>query len=263
MTAPSSALSFGRGSVGSLSMLFTDRDGLVVFADRSFAQLAHHIQDRFGLRGPLYKVLGIGQELADELMAHIRAEGMVAGWRVEARTRTGELVPMWSASVATYDESQQFIGADLVITDLTGGPHANILLTNHIDALTVHLQQTMAESRAVHHQTYIQAYMGAQLNLLQVLLARLAGPEIRDAMEAQLARQCRSASWPLMVQGGELAFSRANASFQVYGEFQRMAIAYAASVLGRKIVAREMAILDSQLDTATLELVTQLGLRMS
>jgi len=252
----------GNPSLGSLSLLFTDSQGNVVFADRNFARLVHHLHDRFTLRGPLHKVLGIGKDSADEMLANVKTNGLVTGHTVEAHTRSGALKPMWGASVATYDEKSDFIGADLIISNEVGGPHANVLFTNHIDVLTVHIQQTMAESRTVHRQTYIQAYMGAQLNVLQVLLARLAGPLIRDVMEAQLARQCENASWPMSVKDGELTFTRPNAPFQVYGDFQRMAIDYATGVVGRKVVSRELAILDSQLDPGTLDLVTQLGLRM-
>lgn len=262
MTFLSSAPTMGQIPLSGLSMLFTDSQGMVVFADRNFARLAHHMHERFDLRGPLHKVLGIGKDYADDMLANVKANGLFTGRTVEAHTRSGELLPMWSTSVATYDDQSEFIGADLIISNTISGPHANILLTNHIDVLTVHVQQTMAESRSVHHQTYIQAYMGAQFTVLQVLLARMAGPLLRDVLEAQLVRQCETANWPLAVREGELTFTRTNAPFQVYGEFQKMAVSYAASVVGRKVVTKELAILDSQLDPGTLELVTDLGLRL-
>lgn len=249
-------------AASALGMLFTDSQGMVVFADRNFARLAHYAQELFYLRGPLHKVLGIDKEFADELLANVRTNGSYAGRAVEARTRSGALLPMWGASVATYDDRSDFIGADLIITSETGGPNANIAITNHIDVLTLHLQQSMAESREVHHQTYIQAYMSAQLNVMGVLLARMAGPMIRDVLEAQLVKQIEKSSWPMTIRDGELVFTRSNAPFQIYGEFQGFALAYTASVLGRKLVARELAILDAQLDPSTLTVVNQLGLRI-
>ncbi len=262
MSTFSSAVPLNQPSAGMLSLLFTDSQGMVIFADRNFARLAHYLAEGFGLSGPLHSVLGIGQELADEMFSNVKSNGMFLGRAVDAHTRSGSLLPMWGMSVASYDDHSGFIGADLIISDMASGPHPNILLTSHIDVLTLHLQQTMAQSRTIHHQTYIQAYMSAQFNVLEVLLARMAGPMIREVMEATLNSQIARSTWPLKIKDGELEFTRSNAPFGIYGAFQSMAISYATSVVGRRVVAKELAILDSQLDPATFDLVTQLGLRM-
>lgn len=246
-----------------LALLFTNAHGMVVYADRSFSRLTHCAAEGFDLRGPLHTLLGVSEAVTENLLQRVNQAGHFTGRLLHARTQSGSLLPIWGMSVASYDDREGYIGADILLSSAIDGPQVQARVVTHSDFLNVYLQQTMAFARARHDKTFLQAYMAAQFNVLQVLLVRMAGSEIRDAMERILAGNSRKNNWPISIEHGELAFGKASSPFGVYGAFQKIAVSYAASIVGRRVIAQELDLLDRQLDQSTLALVTQLGLRIA
>jgi hypothetical protein len=107
----------------------------------------------------------------------------------------------------------------------------------------------------------MQAYVIAQVDMLQVLLARMGGPEMRGTFERILNESARKNQIWAGMQHGYLEFTQKSMEFGVYRTLLLAAVGYAVSAIGQHMVAQEMQAVDRSVDPGMLELLTQMNLR--
>jgi hypothetical protein len=248
------------------AILCTNASGNVIFADANFARLAHQDVSRLRVTKtlhPLHDVLGIAQETAAGLLAEISAFDHFDTQRIKLRTRTGSLIPAWGKGIAIHNQTGAFVGADIVLTENTQKSELLLDIADHAGVLGLYTAQLMDEARIRHDKTYLQVYLTAQIDGLQLLLLRMAGIELRNALEAFLNKEAYTKNWPIVLREGEIIFARQFTPFNThYGEVLRAAASFTADVVSRRMVMDEMNSIDRHLDPHTLTAISDIGLRI-
>ena len=75
-------------------------------------------------------------------------------------------------------------------------------------------------------------------------------------------RVANSLALQIAMMNGHLEFERKDVNMQGYREFINTVVGYATDVLGKQVVKKEMLIVDRFVGAGTLELITQMDLRI-
>jgi hypothetical protein len=110
-------------------------------------------------------------------------------------------------------------------------------------------------------QTYAQVYVRAQIGGLHILLARMGGPRISEALNALLYKMIMQHAWPMRIEAGQIAFDEQEIDASAYLILLTEVVRYAANVIGRRMVIQELQAVDGQMDPDIIEVVHPLGLR--
>jgi hypothetical protein len=247
-----------RTNTAAVALLFTDADGQILFADNHFAKLVEYDDARSLIGQPLDQVMGIERYLVSHFLQNLKEIGYVHNWTLELRTRLGVPILTHCAAVATYDEREIFIGADLALALYDDYRPIEITLTNHKDALNTRIRQMQAE--APDSRTLLELYTAVQISALQVLLARMAGPRISKAQDAKISKLIAQKQWPLAMIDGELTFQHDNINPDICYSLLLETVRYAAGIVGRRIVMREMRTVDEQMDEQSRRIAEEAGL---
>jgi hypothetical protein len=106
----------------------------------------------------------------------------------------------------------------------------------------------------------MQLYFASQLNALYILLIRMAGPRVYQVLETNLNRKAEQNGWPILIGRGHVVFGNSVQADACRALLSEVA-AYAANVLGRRMVEREMRAVDEQLTAGSVAVAHELGLR--
>jgi hypothetical protein len=242
-----------------LAMIFTNARGEVVFVGRNFYRLTKGLPDESALGKPLHALLGVDGRSVDQLMQSLSATGFVGHWPLDLKTVTGSLNRIKGAGIAAYDSQQTFIGADVLLTPPMFDPRLNAPVLRHADVLNMYLQQALVEARELKTRTFLQVYVVAQIDTLQVLLARMGGPEICRSLEHVVNETAQKNGIPIVMQRGYLEFLQRPMGL-TYGMLLQAVVHYAVNVLGRQLVAQEMRAINQMVDPHLLAFLTQLDL---
>jgi hypothetical protein len=101
----------------------------------------------------------------------------------------------------------------------------------------------------------------AVMTSLQVLLARLAGPGIREGLESLVDEMAVANGWPVRIQESQIITTSESVSAGTYEALLKEALSYAADVVGRRLLAYEIQNVYGQLSPQVLEVAGESGLR--
>jgi hypothetical protein len=252
-TAPLSALAF----------VFTNAQGRIVFADRNFLGLAKREPNRPTLGETLQTALGIDAQSMAHLMQDVAQMTYFARRPLSIKTSTGTLSSLWGAGAAVYDQQNSFIGADILLAIPSSESRPPFPPLIHAEVLNSYLQQSLSEARIHRTKTFFQVYVNVQIDALQVLLARMGGPEMRNTLEHVVNAAATAHGIPIVMRDGHLEFfSKTAMFFNSYGALLRAALDYAVNAVGKRMVGQEIQAINRQIDPGLREFVTQLDLRM-
>jgi hypothetical protein len=246
-----------------LAILFTNAGGRVIFANRNYLRLTKQPAARVVAGERLEALLPIESRSASTMMSAIDHTGFLGRLAISIRTTTGSLFPAALSGVAAHDENGEFIGVDFLLDEpIVATPNRlNIPTPKHTDVLGTYVKEVFTEASQLQTKTFMQAYVVAQVDILQVLLARMGGPEMRQALERILNTFALKDSIPAHMQDGYLGFTQKSMHFGIYHALLNAAVGYATSAVGRHIVKQEMRTVDRYVDPGLLELLTQMDLR--
>ncbi len=249
--------------LSSLAFVFTNAQGRIVFADRNFLGLAKREPGRPAIGESLNAALGIDADSAAALLRGAAQHKFFDRRPLSVRTSTGSLNGLWGAGVAVYDQQGGFIGADIVLALPSTESKPTFPRLEHAEVLNSYLQQSLAEARLHKTKTFFQVYVNVQIDALQVLLARMGGPEMRNTLEQVINQAAKSHGVPVVMQDGHVEFGIQSAMFfNSYGTLLRAAISYAVDAVGKRMVGQEIQAINRQIDPGLREFVTQLDLHM-
>ena len=167
--------------------------------------------------------------------------------------------------LSAIDENGNFLGMDLVLKK-PGKPEgmadAAMNFTTHSDVIEAYVEMEMNSRNPVQPRTFTQSYLVVQFNILQIMLARIVGPASRQAFESIVNSTASSMGLPISMEKGNLIFSKKDIDIQGYRSLLQTASNYAVIVVGKSIVKREMLLVDKFVGRGTLELISQMNLRL-
>lgn len=244
-----------------LGLIFTDSRGQVVFVDYYFLRLIHANDADQIIGGALHHALGIDPQVAGQYLKDIVRDGFIHPFPLEIKPVSGSPIQVLCAGVATYNDRDELIGIDISLFDLADAEMPETQVTHHHDVIGAHIQG-MQLGTAVPVQAYAQLYVRAQIGGLQILLARMGGPRIRDTMNALLRKMIMQHQWPMRIEAGQVAFDEEEVDPAAYSTLMTEVVRYAANVIGRRMVFQELRTVDEQMDSEVIDAVRPLGLRL-
>lgn len=235
----------------------------MIFTNRNFLSLTEEKATQFVSGQRLEDLLLIDSRSAEKIISIIASGGMVEKLPITLTTTSEKALPVLLSGVATYGARGNFIGADLWLQKQiveTSPDSPTIPTLRHTGVLRVYVDEVFSETRS-RRQTFMQAYVMAQVEMLQVLLARMGGPEARNTLERMVNEILGKHGIPALMQNGYLEFQQTSLDISVYRLILRVAIHYSTTVIGQRLVGQEMLKIDSQMDSGVLQLITQMDLR--
>ena len=246
-----------------MAMLFTNSGGGVVFANRNYLRLTKQSSARTVAGARLETLLPIEPGSAARMLHAIGHNDVLERLPISVNTTTGSIFPALFSGIAAHDEKGNFIGADILLNepgdDLPPSPGGPV--PSHADVLGAYVGEVFRETAGAAGKTFMQAYVVAQADMLQVLLARLGGPEMRRTFERILNEAARKNQIWAGMENGFLEFTQKSMDFGAYRTLLVAAVGYAVSAIGQHMVAQEMQAVDRYVDPGMLELLTQMNLR--
>ncbi len=192
-------------------------------------------------------------------MQTIAREGFLADVPLTLPLGGGARLPLTMDGVATYDESRRFIGADVLLAQpAPRRPRATPL--RHPDALASYFQQSLSEAQAERGMTFLQVYVSVQVEILQILLARMGGPRMRAVLEGVINETAERLHTPARMQQGYLDFFSGHTNISHYRALLRAAFAYSVDAVGRRAVSQELSLIDEHVTPGLLPLVAHLDI---
>jgi hypothetical protein len=244
-----------------LGLIFTDAKGRIVFADNRFLALVGQPEARKLVGEPLDRVINVARDSIGGLIQDIAHAGSVHERTLTIQRGDGYLVQALCTGVASYDDRNAFIGADLTLRD---PQHATThQMVTHHDVLQTRIQQIEAEAdaQATHHEVLAQLYFTAQISTIQVLLGRMGGPRIQQYVEDFLNQASAGNKWPIQVKGGHFLITASSMPDAAYAALLRGVMDYGSAIVGLRLLVHEMRALDGQMKPETCEVAAELGLR--
>lgn len=246
-----------------LAILFTNAGGRVVFANRNFLQLSEESASRAVAGERLETVLSVDPQSVEKIITILVKGGMIDRVPVTLTTASGKSVPVLLSGTAAYGAKGDYIGADICLHHqfTPAAPDSpTIPSLKHTGVLRIYTAEVFSGTRT-RGQTFIQAYVVAQVEVLQILLARMGGSEARNTLERTVNEVITGYAAPAQMTNGYLEFFQKSIDISIYRTVLQAAIHYARTAIGQRMVGQEMLKVDSQMDTGLLHLLTQMDLR--
>jgi hypothetical protein len=250
---------------GPLTFLFTNSQGNVIFADKKFIDVFWDKSANILGGEQLRNILIMDSKTENQLIEAIKQKSIVENMTVTYSTAAGDTVKSDSTILADIDENGNFMGMDIVLHHMSPPNHLSdnpTKIMTHSDVIKAFVEMEMNSRNPLQPRTYIQSYLVAQFNVLQIVLARIGGPATRLVFEKLANSTARSMELPIFMEKGNLNFSKKDIDIQGYRSLLQTTSNYAAIVVGRNIVKREMLLVDKFVGRGTLELISQMDLRI-
>jgi hypothetical protein len=248
---------------GPLAIIFTNAGGKVIFANRNFLHLTENAPAKAVAGVQLQTALPIENRSMSTIIAVITGSGFIDKLPVSILTASGVTLPVLFSGVAAYGANGDYIGADIFLHRrfTPADPDSpTVPALKHTAVLKTYVAEIFAGTHTQGY-TFIQAYVVGQIEVLQVLLARMSGSEARNTLERTVNEILIKHAVPADMQNGYLEFHQKSIDISIYRLVLQAAIRYARDAVGQRIVGQEMLKVDSQLVKGLLQLLTQMDLR--
>lgn len=247
-------------------LVFTDESGAVVLIEDALARLMGYDDPDDAVGDSLAAALGMPAKEAQALLNEISARG--SGRHRLAQIRNRQAGRSWwvllggSALVA----EGRFLGADITVTPATAHQPADDL--DHRDnlqrmAALVRSRMRNGGSPAISEEQELElkSYFAARMLALYILIVRMGGHALGEALEQKVRRLNQARGWPMEMRSGRLTFGEAGLLPQACQEVSHAALAYAVDVTSKRLVAKELGQLDVNFSSPTIQRATQYGIR--
>jgi len=248
----------------SLGLVFTDSRGRVVFGDSHFLDLIGPDKAGTLVGKPLHQIMGADHQDVSSLISDIGRAGYVRDKRLSVTIQRGEQQIVACSGIATYDEQGGFIGVDLTLRDPDHTAHPDLMLDTHGDVLNARIQQIEfeAETHGVEQNMALaNLYFTAQVSALQVLLGRMGGPRVAEALEDQINGSAAKRQWPIQIKGGRFVVELTKTPPEAFRLLMAELFEFASGVIGQRGVVEEMKLIDVHMKPETQAVAGQVGLR--
>lgn len=234
------------------SLLMTNMLGHVIFLDQNCLRLLRrrHNEARSIIGKPLREVLGIEESTVQQLLSALSRGGQIGEAEMIIHDSRGAAVKVIVNATATKDEKGNFVGADIA---LRGQRDPNKPDSGSFETIEERLD-TMEES-------YVRDYFIAQMSNLLDTMLQWGGKRTAANLANIINETAQRNVWPVSVEGTNVTVQLRSTDADIYRALLAKALAYAASIIGAKIVVKGVADVDKKTDPAVLQFVDELGLR--
>jgi hypothetical protein len=231
-------------------LIFTDISGRVIFVDGTFLKMTHrsasHARALMGM--PIHEVLSVEQSVTQQMIKDASQIGNLRDLPLVINDVTGQPLNVIFSATATYDERGSCIGADFSM-------HYAMLDGEGVPRLS-----TPSSLFDTQEREQLYSYIAAQIDALRVLLIRTGGQKFGERLETILNTTAEQNGWDVHIDSSQLDIGGMGVRSDVYRGLISKAVTYACSVVGKKLVARQMNAVDEQLGDRGRELALELGL---
>ncbi len=230
------------------ALLMTNTLGQVIFVDQPCLRLLkrHHNEARNIIGKPVHEVLGIDRQVTDQFIQQVGKRGRVEQQKVDIKDAFGTPISvMWSAT-ATQDDKNAFVGADISLKPIQE------VIANPNDF------QTMDRRIDTTDESYLQNYFTKQMQSLRVSMVTMGGKRLGTNLDKIINDTAQRNVWPVTMVDGKIDIGIRSSDADIYRALLAKGIAYAVSLVGKKMVIKEMQAVDKQLDANILKVVSEL-----
>jgi serine/threonine protein kinase len=230
------------------ALLMTNTLGQVIFVDQPCLRLLkrHHNEARTIIGKPIHEVLGIDKQLTDQLIQQVGKRGRVEQQRIDMKDAFGTVIGvMWSAT-ATQDDKNAFVGADITLKPIQD------VIVNSNDFNTVDRRIDTTD------ESYLQTYFIKQMESLRTSMVQLGGKRLGSNLDKIINDTAQRNVWPVTMVEGKIDIDLHTNDADVYRALISKGIAYAVSLVGKKMVIKGMQGVDKQFDVNVLKVVSEL-----
>lgn len=232
------------------ALLMTNMLGQVIFMDQACLQLLRRRQSdaRAVIGKPLHEVLGIDRAQADQIIKEVGKAGNITQKRLEIKDSRGKAVSVWCSANATRDDKGAFVGADInlkAIQDEISPPSEPDFAARTLDT---------------SGEIFVEAYFTKQMTALRNSLVQLGGQRLGRNLDTIINETAQRNVWPITMENGQINVEVKNTNTDVYRALLAKGIAYAVSLVGKKMVIKGMQAVDKQLEPRMMEFVREFRL---
>ncbi|HLY29144.1 MAG TPA: serine/threonine-protein kinase [Aggregatilineales bacterium] len=234
------------------ALLMTNMLGQIIFVDQLCLKLLRRpLQDARAVMGKsLAETLGIDSKIASKLVEDVRKNGEVIGLDMMLKDAKGGTVAVFCSATATFDSQKAFVGMDVTLK-----PYAEASGPDQRTPFPLNpVRMDTAE------ESIFQVYFTAQLQALNKLLMQLGGKRFRDHMEGVLNETAQRNVWPIAFEDGQVIVEPQTREPDIYRALLAKARTYAISLIGEKVVLKELKAVDDRMDPKMLERVKEIGI---
>lgn len=233
------------------SLLMTNMLGQVIFVDNTCLKLLkrHHAEARTIIGKPLHEVLGLDRKVADQIIKDVSKGTRVMEQPITIIDSQRNSLSVLCTAAATQDDKGTFVGADISLQVLRESAEEFAEF------------KTISERLDTIEESFLQTYFTAQLEAIRHLLLQMAGKRVAANLEKIINETSQRNVWPVSMHDGQIDVQLRSTDSDIYRALLAKAVTYAASVMGSKLVAKEMTAVDNKMDARVLGLIKQLGLQ--
>lgn len=244
-------------------LVFTNSKGQVIFSNQAFGDLMGFERRNVMMGKSLHQVLGVGSsDLADLLETGRDRGDATRSVKLEVLDRRGETHTLWLESMPAYDSCNRFLGLNIIVKSLIEQAPIEHLPANPMPA-------PADAERYVHQVKFVEPSKGERLRQfftdqvdgLQILMARVAGLRVREAMEMIFNETAQKNLWPAAMVDGNVYIDPVAEEPRIYHTLLGELANYAAIVIGWNTVSAEMRKLETKVEPSILALANETGLR--
>jgi len=235
------------------ALLMTNMLGQIIFVDHHCLRMLSLTQSdaRMIIGKGLDEVLGIPSPMAEQLIKDVSKQRHISSRQITVKTSTGEAIDVLCSAIATYDNQSKFVGSDFTLKPIwTSIPEAKA------DEVSVDSDQLDSTE-----ESYLQIYFTAQYTALQKLLAQVGGRRLSEYLDMVINETAERNVWPLRVQNGQLTINLKSSDADSYRALLAKSVNYANTVIGERIVNKELNAIDAKMNPKILEYVKAYRLR--
>jgi hypothetical protein len=246
--------------------VFTNDSGQVVFVDQSFLKMMHLSKVDTVAGEPLHKVLGLDQKMVKALLEELFKARIVRNKPLDIRDASGSQMKVSYTGIASYDPKGSFIGADVILRPYSetveGIPDEKVEtpVAQAIAPTSEPVAESAIESPTVDN-SFLEFYFTSQIKGQYILLSRSMGVWVHNSLDKLINETAQKNGWAVHIHGGLFTTDLKGVDAAVYHALLLKVIHYAVSLIGQKLVLREIERVDGGLHEGVLALADQAGLR--
>ena len=241
-------------------MVYTDTGGKIVFANQQFLAMLSISPARSPVGRPLWETLQVDQASLDILLTpkgrHSRQPLIVVYQRTE-----GEQAILLLVGTPSFDQRDKYIGMNVGVDMLNSIDGLDDVPSIHVTGQSLPMRR-YGTGQLKRDPSMNGQYLEAVLNTVQVMLARMAGPRVREALLNALDRAATRADWPLRVEDKQIVFERQDLPVDIGVGVINEALNFAVAVVGQRVIVYEIEELYAELDGELANYALESGLSL-
>lgn len=235
-----------RGITNPDALLMTNMLGQVIFVDQACLKLLkrHYADARHIIGKSMTEVLSISSKDSEALLKDVSKSGRLEKRPLEIKDAKGAPLQVLCTVVATRDDKGAFVGADITLHPVADAARSDFM--------------TSGKSLDTKDESYYQTYFQAQIRTLWDLAVQLGGKKLGANLDRIINETAERNVWAVSLKEGQATIEVRTAHADVYRALLAKAVAYVATIVGKKAVAKGMQRVDDRLDPALMAQVSDL-----